>query len=101
MPEGLPLELLDLIRASIPTFQAAELLVFIAAKPDREFTVEDIAVSMGKSSITIPALREYVALFVECDLLTESNGRLKYAPSSRDLESSVSRLVIAYNERPV
>lgn len=93
--------MLALIGARIPTFQAAELLVFLATNPHRGFTGEEVVASLRQAGVTVPAVREYCASFVEGGLLHESNGRFKYAPSSPELEATVSRLVVAYNERPV
>jgi len=100
MTAELPLALTDFIRARIPTFQAAKLLVLLATHPQREFTAEDIVASM-RHAITVADVRKYLTAFVEGGVLTESGGQWRYIPFSRDLETTVSRLVAAYNERPV
>lgn len=100
MHHGLPQSLLSLIGERIPTFQAAELLVFLATHPQREFTAEDIIASM-RHAITVADVGEYLTAFVEGGVLTETGGQWKYVPSSRELEATVRLLVAAYNERPV
>lgn len=101
MAADLPQFLLDFIHACIPTYQAAELLLFFAANPDRDFSLEQLVVGMRPVVITFPAVREYTAVFCEKQLITESNGRFRYCPNSAELERGIGELVHAYNERPV
>jgi hypothetical protein len=101
MPGDLSQTLLDFIRVYIPTFQAAEVLLFFAANPDRDFSTEEVVVAMRPAVITVPAVREYMGLFTESRVITETNGRFKYDPSSPEIEGRIGELVRAYNERPV
>lgn len=101
MPGDLPQTLLDFIRVCIPTFQAAEVLLFFAAHAERDFSIEEVAVAMRPKVITVPAVRQYTGLFTESRMLTETNGRFKYDPPSSEAESRVRDLASAYNERPV
>lgn len=57
-----PQSLLELIQSCVPTFQAAEVLLFFASHPDRDFSVEEVVVCMRPAVITVPAVREYTAL---------------------------------------
>jgi hypothetical protein len=101
MAEELSSSLLQLILTSIPTFQAAEALLFLAAHRDRDFTVDEMVVGMRPRIITDASARQYGALFTDTKLVTETNGRFKYAPASVELDRSVCELSQAYNERPV
>jgi hypothetical protein len=97
----LPQSLLLFIRKCIPTYQAAEVILFLSAHPDRHFGPEDIVVAMRPVVITMPAVKEYLALFTSCGLIAEANGRITYGPASVDLENRIGELARAYNERPV
>ena len=101
MTDDLSSSLLELIHSSIPTFQAAEALLFFAANRDRDFSAEEMVVGMRPREITNVAAREYAALFTARRLVTEVNGRFRYAPVSSELERGVGELAYAYNERPV
>src|SRR5262245_40597213 len=101
MTEELPDSLLELIHASIPTYQAAEALLFLAAHRDRDFNVDEIVVGMRPSVIIADAMAAYGELFTAAQLVTGPNGRFRYNPVSTALERSVCELLHAYNERPV
>lgn len=101
MAEDLSGTLLEFIHASIPTFQAAEALLFLTANRDRDFSPEEIVVGMRPRAITAAAVRECAELFAAHGLLTEIDGRFRYGPASAELERRVGELSHAYNERPV
>jgi hypothetical protein len=92
--------LLQFIQLCVPTYQAAEVLLFFAAHPDEAWSPEDAVVEMRPAVVTVPAMREYVALFVSESLLAETDGKFRYAPS-RERERGLGELVRVYNERPV
>jgi hypothetical protein len=103
MPGDLPFpqSLLELIQSCVPTLQAAEVLLFFASHPDREFSAEEVVVCMRPAVITVPAVKEYTALFTAYRLVTDANGRFRYGPLSSELEHAIGELARAYNERPV
>jgi hypothetical protein len=103
MPADLPFphSLLELIKSCVPTLQAAEVLSFFASHPDRDFSIEEVVVCMRPAVITVPAVREYTALFAGHSLVTEATGRFRYDPQSVELERAIGELAHAYNERPV
>lgn len=101
MTSELPPSLNRFIRSCIPTYQAAEVLLFFAAHPERAFTPEDIVVSMRPVVVTLPAVQEYTGLFTSCGLIVEEAGAFNYCPASPDLEHAIGQLSHAYNERPV
>jgi len=96
-----PQSLLELIQSCVPTLQAAEVLLFFASHPDRAFSVEEVVVCMRPAVITVPAVREYTALFASHRLVSEVKGRFRYDPLSAELERAIGELAHAYNERPV
>jgi hypothetical protein len=100
-PPGLPAQLLRFIALAIPTYLAAEVLLFLAARPERAWRPEEIVVEMRPVVITLPAAKEYLALFLLRNIVEESDGCYFYKPSSPELEAAIGALAYAYNERPV
>jgi hypothetical protein len=74
--------------------------LFFAENRDRDFSAEDIVVALRPRIITVDAAKEYAASFTERLLLTETDGRFKYA-APQDLDHGVGELLRAYTERPV
>ena len=101
MAAHLPTSLIEFIHECIPTYQAAELILFFASRPDGDFSAEDIVVAMRPVVITVPAVKEYVSLFADKGLLRQVHGRYRYGPSTEDLERGIGELAHAYNEKPV
>jgi hypothetical protein len=101
MAHGLPGSLLDFIHQCIPTLQAAEVLLFFAGHPDRSFKPEDVVVAMRPSSVTVPAVQEYLERFLESGLIAVRPDGYAYGPASPALERAIGELGRAYNERPV
>jgi hypothetical protein len=103
MPGDLPFpqSLLDLIQSFVPTFQAAEVLLFFASHPDCDFSIEEVVVCMRPAVITVPAVKEYTALFATQGLVTDAHGRFRYGPLSSTLDRAIGELARAYDERPV
>lgn len=101
MTPDLPETLLKFLHTNIPTFQAADALLFFAQNRDRDFSAEEVVVAMRPRIISLSAVREYVVLFTEQRLVAESNGRFRYRPASWELECRVGELSSAYNERSV
>lgn len=100
MSTDLPDTLLQFIRLCIPTYQAAEVLLFFAAHPDGEWSPEEAVAAMLPAVVTVPAMREYAALFADKLLLAEADGKFRYRPSA-ELDRSVGELARAYKEKPV
>jgi hypothetical protein len=101
MPGDLPASLLRLMAQCIPTLQAAEVLLFFAAHPDRGFTPEEIVVAIRPTVVTVPAVKEYVALLLASGVIIETDGLMTYAPATCGVEEAIGQLARAYNERPV
>ena len=101
MPSApLPESLLQFLHSCVPTYQAAEVLLFLAANPDSEFSRSEIVASMRPVSVTDSAVSEYITLFTAKGLVTERDHRYRYAPAP-ELEAHILELSHAYNHRPV
>ena len=100
MPTGLPESLLQFVQGFVPTYQAAEVLVFFATNPDLDFSAEELVSAMRPVVVAEPAVRAYTAHFAAKGLLSEREGRYRYGPSP-ELERSINELVSAYSQRPV
>jgi hypothetical protein len=101
MEHDLPDGLLDFIHRSIPTLQAAEVLLFFAGHPDRVFRPEEVVVGMRPLIVTVPAAKEYLERFLEHGLIAVRPDGYVYGPASPALERAIGELGRAYNERPV
>ena len=112
MPEGrlhsdamtaeLPPSLTQFIRSCIPTYDAAEVLLFFASHLDRAYAAEEVVVAMRPTELTVAAVKEYTAVFATRGLIVEkAHGTFLYAPNSAELERAVGELADAYDERPV
>src|SRR6187551_22295 len=97
-PSELPAHLLRFIASAIPTYLSAEVLLFLAARPERGWKPEEIVVEMGPVVITLPAAKEYLALFRHRNVVEENDGSFRYKPSSPELEAEIGALAHAYNE---
>ena len=100
MPTGLPESLLQFVQSFVPTYQAAEVLVFFATNPGRDFSPEELVSAMRPVVVPEAAVKAYTAHFAAKGLLSEREGRYRYGPSP-ELEPSINELVSAYRQRPV
>ena len=101
MAHALPVSLLDFIHQCIPTPQAAEVLLFFVGHPDRGFKPEDVVVAMRPLTVTVPAVEEYIARFLESGLIITRADGYAYHSASPAVEHAVRELRSAYNKRPV
>ena len=100
MPSELPKTLVQFIQNTVPTYHAAEVLLFLASHPDRSFSPEEIVVEMRPVAITVPAVKEYARLFAARQLIIETDGTYRYGPST-EVEPRIGELADAYKEKPV
>jgi hypothetical protein len=99
MTTALPDTLLHFIATCVPSFQAAQVLLFLAAHRDRDFAPEEIVIGMRPVVVRLSSVKEYTALFARHDLIVENGGRYRYNPRAH--EHNVGELARAYNEQPV
>ncbi|HEY7185768.1 MAG TPA: hypothetical protein VH436_04430 [Vicinamibacterales bacterium] len=100
MTTALPDTLLHFIQTCIPTFQSAQVLLFLVNHSDRDFTPEEIVTAMRPVVVRLSSVKEYAALFARHHVVKEHAGRYRYS-APVDVERSVHELARAYNEQPV
>lgn len=101
-PVELPEEVRLLIRSSIPTVDALEILIFLVRAPDRYWTAEAIGSELRYDLVDGPAITRCLGLFAANGLLAQGeNDSVIYRPASPELDATVMKLVQAYDERPV
>lgn len=104
MASPLSESLLNFIHECVPTYQAAEVMLFLSAHPGRDWTPRELATAMRPAVITPQAVAEYLARFVASGLVVRRSvegERFAYAPVSAQIEAHIEALAHAYNERPV
>jgi hypothetical protein len=101
-PVELPEEVRLLIRSSIPTMDALEILILLVRSRDQYWTAEAIVGELRHDPDAGPAVARCLALFGAGGLLAQGDGSsVVYRPATPELAASVASLVQAYNERPV
>jgi hypothetical protein len=93
--------LLEFIRTSIPTYQAAEVLLALAARPGRDFSPDDVVAILHPVVISAAAARKYLGVLTARGLLRHDAGRFTYDPSTDLEQQRTEELARAYNEQPV
>jgi hypothetical protein len=101
MASELSPSLIRFIRASVPTYQAVEVLLFFATHRQGSYTPEELVAGIRPTALTVPAVCQYASLFAARGLLVEQEGRYAYAPGSSEVEDCICELALEYNERPV
>jgi len=96
----LPENLLCFLQATVPSFPAAELLVFLTTHPG-PWKPSELTRAAGPMSIAPTEADEYLSLFKSAGLLADQPGGMVFAPSTPELEAAIAALCQAYNERPV
>jgi hypothetical protein len=97
-----PEELQSFIQEAIPTLDAAELLLLLAAVPDREHSIDSIVEAMHPTVITDTAVRRYLQQFHAQGLVrVRENDAFQYAPATPELDEAVRTLTRVFNQRPV
>ncbi len=90
------------IQETIPTVDAAELLIALARERDVAFQVPALLEAMRPTAVTEPAARRYLAHFQSRGLVEQnSNMSYQYKPANSELDAAVGALTRVYNERPV
>jgi hypothetical protein len=94
--------LLHFLAAAVPTFPAAELLVFLAGHTGRIWSAEEIVNAIKPISISMVTVQEYMALFKANGIVDEkTKGQFLFTPASSSQQAALDELTHAYNERPV
>ena len=101
MPIELPSRLQRFIFQCVPTLQAAEVLLFVAAHRERDFSADEIVALIQPTVVTAPAVMEFMALLQSSHVVTAIDGRFRYTPGTGELDAAIGELGRTYNERPV
>jgi len=102
MESPLTERLLSFLRTSVPTFPAAELLLFLAKHSERQWTAESIVEAIKPTVISISGVRSYLDIFRTQQLIKgNADHGYQFFPASAELRTTVEDLAHAYNERPV
>jgi hypothetical protein len=91
-------ELLALIRTTIRSVWALELLLVMKGRPERAWTAPDLVRELRASA---PLIEQNLALLSAGGLIREEDKRFIYGPASTVLAEAVDELEQAYRERPV
>jgi DNA-binding MarR family transcriptional regulator len=95
-------ELRSLIQETIPTLDAAELLLLLAQHRDRPYSVRAIIEAMKPTAVSESTARRYLQQFESRGLVSPcENESYQYAAVTPELEAAVRALTRVYNERPV
>jgi hypothetical protein len=87
------------IQTSVPSVDAAELLLLFHASPGKSMSLEEATAKPGPGMDREQALKQ-LAGFESCGVLSNQDGRYRYRPGS-PLAGFVDTLAQAYSERPV
>jgi hypothetical protein len=99
---GLPNALIQLIQHCLPSFQAAELLVFMARKPSAAWTLDSLNTELPQDAFDRSSLANLLPFLSSRGLVQEQPpGTFAYHPASKELKEAVDLLATAFNERPV
>jgi hypothetical protein len=97
-----PEELCLLIKDTIPTIEAAELLIVLSLDPAKQWTAEEIAHEIRPTVMAVAEVRKCLLLFQARGLVIENqDASFQYQPTSAALDSTVRALAKAFKERPV
>jgi hypothetical protein len=94
-------ELIDFIRTSLSSYDAAVLLVFMSRHPDRAWSLDEIVSDAGVGPLAPRVARQTLDDLARAGLIAAIDDRFGYRPASEALRRLVDELRIAYDERPV
>lgn len=96
----LPPAVLELINRYLPSHDHVEVLLRLAAEPDRRFTSDALLAELRVSRLV---LETCLADLESAGLVGRdpSDGMWRYSPRFDALREGVKELAVAYNERPV
>jgi hypothetical protein len=97
-----PDELRSFIQDTIPTVDAAELLLVLALHSERTYQVAELIDAMRPTAVSEPVVRRYLGHFQSQGLVAAKDGNAyQYSPETPELGAMVRALTKVFNERPV
>lgn len=96
-------EFCQFLRATVPTVDAAELLLLLHREPERWWSAEETAAALAPGvSLPEAGATQYFGVFQSAALVAVGpDKRVQYRPADSALEAHVRLLARAYAERPV
>ena len=95
-------DLRSFIQEYIPTVDAAELLIRLAAEPVRAYRLADAISEMHPTVLSEAAARRYLVHFEAHGLVKSEGGQTwQYSPATPALDAAARALTKVFNERPV
>ena len=93
----------DFLQHSVPTVNAAELLLLLFNDTERARSARELAAQLEPlASLSAPEIDKHLDLFQQRGLVVRlDDARAQFRPASADLEAHVRTLARLYNERPV
>ena len=90
------------IQATIPSVEAAELLIALARRPDAELSPADALRELSRGSpLSEAQAAGLLETFQARGLVSRGAGGFRYAPATAELRGHAETLAQAYNQRPV
>jgi hypothetical protein len=102
MDADFPEELCLFIQKTIPTIDAAELLVLLARDPARHWRFGEIVHELRPTEIAESEIKRCLALFLANGLVVDNqDAGFQYRPATPSLDATVHALAKVFNQRPV
>ena len=90
------------LQTTLPSVDAAELLLLLARDPARWWSAADIVVGLKPASVTEADVTRTLDTFLARGLIAQgADKRVQFHPASDELDGYVRTLAQAYSERPV
>lgn len=90
------------IQGTIPSVEAAELLIHLAQHPDTSLSPGAAVAGLSKGvPLTETQAAGHLEAFAARGLLSRQSNEYRYAPTTSELRSYTEMLAQAYNQRPV
>jgi hypothetical protein len=90
------------LQTTIPSVDAAELLLVLARDPGRSWSPAELVIAMRPATITEADVARYAEIFQARGLVAQAaDKRLQYQPAGAEPAAHVDTLAKTYRERPV
>jgi hypothetical protein len=90
------------LQSSVPTVDAAELLLFLRANPTDAWSPADLAASLSPgASLSETETTRYLDVFQQRGLIVRAGDARVHYQAAREVDTHVETLARLYNERPV
>jgi hypothetical protein len=95
-------ELIRFIQTTLPSYDAAVILVRVSRDPERAWTAEELAEAMGLDARSAPEVRQLLDHFAQAGVLEiAGEGTFHLVPETGAMRAVVDELRTAYDRRPV